>query len=64
MQGEYVVVYPKAGLVVRDHISKKIVPPEGMKVKLDKYWSRRISDGDVTLKEISENKPNSIEEGE
>lgn len=61
---EYVVVYPKAGMIVRDPNSKKIVPAEGMKVKLDKYWARRISDGDVVLKEVSENKPKTFEEGE
>ncbi len=51
MEG-YKIVFPNAGLIIRDHVSKKIVPAEGMKVKMDSYWLRRISDGDVTAKEV------------
>jgi len=50
MQG-YAFVVPKEGTIVRDPVSKNIVPAEGKKVKLDKYWRRRIADGDVSIKD-------------
>lgn len=48
-------VKPGAGKIVREPKNGQIVPEAGLKVRLDKYWRRRLADGDVTL--IEENKP-------
>ena len=38
---------PKEGLKVRDAQRGDHLPPEGREVELDRYWRRRIADGDV-----------------
>lgn len=38
---------PKAGLVVRDPVTKFPLPVEGREVALSSYWERRIRAGDV-----------------
>jgi hypothetical protein len=43
-----VLIKPKDGLCVRDPITKQKLKPEGEKKVLNKYWRRRLSDGDVT----------------
>lgn len=40
-------VKPKAGLVIRDPISKVALPPEGDEVPDTTYWHRRLRSGDV-----------------
>jgi hypothetical protein len=43
-------VIPKAGIIVRDPVSKKSVPATGRHVDdYDVYWHRRIRDKDVTI---------------
>lgn len=38
---------PKAGLSIRDPLTRKPLPAEGATVELGAYWLRRIADGDV-----------------
>lgn len=40
-------VKPKAGLIVRDPITKRPLLPEGREVPADGYWLRRLRSGDV-----------------
>ena len=40
-------VKPKAGLVVRDPVTKFSLPPEGREVQPSAYWLRRLTAGDV-----------------
>lgn len=40
-------VKPKPGLVVRDPVSKRPIPPEGREVPAEGYWLRRLRSGDV-----------------
>lgn len=34
-------------LVIRDPVTKAIVPPEGRWVVMSTYWRRRLNDGDM-----------------
>jgi hypothetical protein len=42
-------VKPAQGLTVRDPVTHKALPPEGMDVSNSTYWHRRLNDGDVEL---------------
>ena len=53
----YGFVVPKAGMIVRDPVSKLALPAEGKRVKLDSYWRRRVLDGDVTLQSEESSQP-------
>lgn len=44
-------VKPKPGVIVRDPHTKKPVPPEGREVPDERYWQRRVRDGDLVLAE-------------
>jgi hypothetical protein len=56
-------VKPKAGLKVRDPISKLPLPPEGKNVPDDSsFWIRRLTDGDVFVVHDSNQIPDSTEE--
>ena len=44
-----VKLIPKNGLIVRDPITKRPIPIEGIEVNLDRFWRRRIADGDVYI---------------
>ncbi len=46
---ELLHVMPAAGLVVRDPVNRKPLPPEGDRVPATTYWHRRIAEGDVTV---------------
>ena len=39
----------KEGIIVRDPRSHRILPLEGREVPDDRYWQRRLADGDVVL---------------
>lgn len=39
---------PVEGRSVRDPRSGNVVPAEGVTVELDRFWIRRLRDGDVT----------------
>lgn len=42
-------VYPTAGRLVRDSVTRARLPAEGADVDLrDTYWSRRLREGDIT----------------
>lgn len=41
-------VKPRAGVNVRDPVSRILIPVEGCEVPESSYWVRRIADGDVT----------------
>lgn len=43
-----VILIPRPGSIIPDLRGGKL-PPEGKRVKLNTYWSRRIKDGDVTV---------------
>ena len=45
---EKVLLVPKPGLLVRDPITGRALPPEGGEKPLSPYWRRRIKDGDVS----------------
>jgi hypothetical protein len=38
---------PRAGVNLRDPVTKRHLPPEGAEVTLSSYWRRRIADGDA-----------------
>jgi hypothetical protein len=40
---------PKTGLLVRHPGTRRRLPPVGEAVALDRYWHRRIADGDVQV---------------
>lgn len=42
-----VTLRPKAGLRVPDPKTGKPIAAEGQRVRLDRYWLRRLRDGDV-----------------
>ena len=42
-------VKPAPGLLVRDPISKRPLPPEGAEVPESSYWVRRVASGDVVV---------------
>lgn len=44
-----IFVKPKKGMLVRDPISKQMLPENGKAVTKSTYWLRRIKDGDVVL---------------
>lgn len=46
---ELLHVVPAAGLIVRDPVTRKPLPPEGDRVPATTYWHRRIAEGDVTV---------------
>jgi Protein of unknown function (DUF2635) len=39
----------RAGLLVRDPVTRLLLPPEGAAVADSSYWRRRVRDGDVEL---------------
>lgn len=42
-------IIPKRGAVVRDHLTGKKLPPEGILVKsLSPHWRRRLREGGIT----------------
>ena len=46
-------VKPAPGLVVRDPLSRRPVPAEGLEVPdTDSFWLRRLRDGDVVRVEV------------
>ena len=40
-------VKPKAGLLVRDPVSKEPLPESGREVPENDHWMRRLADGDI-----------------
>lgn len=42
-------VKPAPGLLVRDPVSLRFLPPEGKEVKPSTYWVRRVACGDVLV---------------
>lgn len=53
-----VLVKPLNNAVLIDPSSNQTVPKDGVKVKLDTYWRRRIADGDAeVVKEKRTTKP-------
>lgn len=60
MSDRYLI--PAKGLLVRDPVSMAPLPPEGAAVRgHDDYWTRRISDGDVSERRDAK-KPNAPKE--
>ena len=55
VKAKYIFVKPVEGGIVRDPVTMQIVPKEGKKVRLDKYWQRRIDDKDVNASELPSN---------
>lgn len=50
MNDETVRLLPaRAGVTVRDPITREPLPAEGAEKPLDTYWSRRLVDGDVMV---------------
>lgn len=45
-------VKPKAGLKVRDPITRQWLPDEGGEVPEDQFWTRRLLCGDVVRAQI------------
>lgn len=44
-----VLIQPARGLLVPNPQNNfKPLPPEGAEVELDRYWKRRLADGDVS----------------
>jgi hypothetical protein len=41
------LVKPQGDLIVRDPETRQPLPQEGKEVKVDRYWLRRLADGDV-----------------
>jgi hypothetical protein len=37
----------RPGLLVRDPVTKRALPPEGAQVTFSSYWVRRLDEGDV-----------------
>lgn len=52
-------IKPRAGIKVRDPVSKLHIPETGVEVSdTDTYWARRLADGDVIeVKPITAAKP-------
>lgn len=42
-------IKPKPGVVLRDPISKQVLPAEGRNVPSSGFWLRRIAEGSVEL---------------
>ena len=42
-------IVPKAGILIRDPITKKRIPPDGAEVQISNFWNRRLRDGDITI---------------
>jgi hypothetical protein len=42
-------IKPKPGVLVRDPISKQLLPPEGRNVEQSGFWLRRIREGGVEV---------------
>lgn len=40
-------VKPKPGVVLRDPITRQVLPPEGRRVQESGFWLRRIAEGSV-----------------
>jgi hypothetical protein len=40
-------VKPKAGVVVRDPVTREPLPASGREVPENDYWMRRLRDGDI-----------------
>lgn len=45
------------GSVIRDPDTKKILPPEGARVRMNAYWSRRLKEGSVVRGERKKSEP-------
>lgn len=51
-------VKPNTGLQVRDPVTRKLIPPEGITVsEYDLYWVTRLRDKDVVLVDDEVAKP-------
>lgn len=53
---EFKLAKPVEGRLVRNPVGGAIVPAEGMLVKVDSFWSRRLLDGDITLEAVTKTK--------
>lgn len=42
---EKIFVRPATGIKLWDPKTKRMVPPEGIRVEKNQYWSRRLSEG-------------------
>jgi Protein of unknown function (DUF2635) len=42
-------VKPVDGRLVRDPVTKQLLPAEGREVPDDQFWRRRLRDGDIVL---------------
>jgi hypothetical protein len=40
-----ILFVPKSGLVIRDPVSGRVVPPSGILVQDSKFWRRRAAEG-------------------
>ncbi len=49
MKVERLYLKPRAGLTVRDPVTRRLLPPEGARVYPTTFWRRRIASGDVIL---------------
>lgn len=48
-------IVPRTGMIVIDPASGHALPAEGVEiVRLDSYWIRRQSDGDITVADLAE----------
>jgi hypothetical protein len=46
---EYLILKPKAGLVIRFPASARLLKVEGERVEKSLFWLRRIKEGDVEI---------------
>lgn len=44
-------VRPLPGVLIRDPVSKLLLPPEGRRVAPSGFWARRLSEGSVEVVE-------------
>lgn len=47
MTTDTIKVKPAEGLVVRDPVTREVLPAKGRTVPRNAYWLRRLADGDV-----------------
>lgn len=50
-------IKPIAGRLVRDPITRKQLPPEGVVTELTPHWQRQINTGDVKIVVEEQSKP-------
>lgn len=51
-----IFVIPNPDKTIIDPVTQRPLPEEGMEVPFNKYWIRRIDEGDVHIKPESDNK--------